>query len=197
MYTLHLDLLYLRVRTNFHTDVVLANKNGDVLGIARPLYLSASKHHTGYYSFDATMLNRKYATSIPFQTDTEKTLLISQISPDSGSLHFLCEVDISYNLICFKRGTFQSTNFHRNSCGCMVLAHKTVQKPEVFGLRREFVNVPSGLHELQKHVRMSELRMFENPEHIFDAWHLQFYKSVFDLVKHSFGTQELVRPDTE
>jgi len=185
MYILHIDLLYLRVRTNFHTDVVLTNKNGHMLGVARPLYESALKHHSGYYSFESTMLNKKYAMSIPFETNTEKTLLISQVLPDSGLLHFLCEVDISYNLICFERGTFSSTNFHRNPCGCIVLAHKTVQKPHVCGIRREFVNIHAAVPELQKHVRVSQLRKFENPEQIFDAWHLQFYKSVFDLVKQS------------
>ena len=186
MYMIHIDLLYIRTRTNFHTDVVIKNNRGDVLGVCRPLYLSASKTHRGYYSFPCTIRGKEHGMTVPFTTNSEKSLSIFQVVPDTQALRFLCCIDISYNIICFKSGVFCSEHFAQKACGAAVHAHKSKTQHRTPNPRREFVHIPSALFSLQKHVQSSEARVFENPSLFFDPWHLGFYRGVYELVHASF-----------
>lgn len=186
MYMIHIDLLYIRTRTNFHTDVVIKNNRGDVLGVCRPLYLSSKKIHSGYYSFPFTIQGKQHAMTVPFTTDSEKSLSIFQVLPDTQALHFLCSIDISYNIICFKSGVFSSEHFPQKAWGAAVYAHKSSVPHRTPNPRREFVHLPSALSSLKKHARSSEARVFENPSLFFDQWHLDFYRGVYELVHASF-----------
>ena len=187
MHALHIDLLYIQTRTNFHTNVVIKNNMGDILGVCRPLYLSRDKTHNGFYSFPCTVQGKQHAMTMPFSTNSEKSLSIFQILPDTQQLHFLCTIDISYNFICFKRGVFCSERFTSNSYGAAVHAHKSDMQHGTRVPRREFVHISSTVLSLQTHVRSSDVRVFENSSSFFDEWHLQFYSSMYDLVRTSFS----------
>ena len=108
MTILHIDLLYLSARTYFHTDILMKNKQSILLRTLKPVDSISSKEQSGFYYIEASFNKQRYAVTILIEGNEEKSMLISQIQPDTGKVFFLCKVTIQYNLIRFERGFFMS-----------------------------------------------------------------------------------------
>jgi len=177
MTILHIDLLYLSARTYFRTDILMKNKQGILIGTLKPV----DSKQRGFYYVEASLNKQKYAVTIPIEGSEEKSVLISQIHPDTGKVFVLCEVNIHYNLIRFERGFFMSDYVENNGYGVVILAHKSNT-----GKTPQFVNWRSALSRFLKENTKRRPISFTNPHTVFDEWHLTLYRNMMHLAKESF-----------
>jgi len=162
----------------------MKNKQGTLIGTLKPVQSISSKEQRGFYYVEASLNNKMYAVTIPIEGNEEKSVFISQIQPDTGKVFFLCEVDIYYNLIRFERGFFMSDYVENNGYGVVMLGHKSKT-----GKSPQFVNWRSALSLFLKENAKRRPISFENPDIVFDKWHLTLYRNMMQLAKESFDTK--------
>jgi len=185
MTVLHIDMLYLKTRVQFDTEIIVQNNKGSILGKLTNLFPISSEKHKGFYIFEKVVNGRKYATSIPISGQDETSLFIFQILPDSGKQHFLCEINIIYNPIRFERGVFTSEHTEHHGYGVVLLAHKTFYT-KIIQNSTQFVNWRFAQSLLMKDIDKKKVLSLEDPDEIIDEWHLSFYRSMLELVNESF-----------
>jgi len=185
MTVLHIDMLYLKTRVEFDTEIIVQNNKGSILGKFTNLFPGNSKEKKGFYIFERIVNGRKYATSVPILSQDETSLLIFQILPDSGKQHFLCEINIVYNPIRFERGVFMSEHTEHHGYGVFLLAHKSVYT-KIIQNSAQFVDWRFAVSLLMKDNEKRKVLSLEYPDEIVDKWHLSFYRSMLELVNESF-----------